>query len=448
MVNRLKAKRRLVSSGASVAERFGQELPEESPRDNVGEVLRRARESYGQDLESVAEALRIRHVHLRSIEDGRYADLPGVAYAVGFVRTYADYLRLDRDEIVRRFKHEVAGQDEAVQLVFPTPVPEGKVPGGAIVLISVLLVAVIYGVWFYLSNQGTQIADLIPDVPERLQSLLDPDVTKVEPAAETQAAPAPEPATELAVPLPEALAAVPESAVPEVVQPEAVVPATASTSVDPAAAPAAESPGPASEPELLAALAPPDSVPESPPGSPESMTSESVELPGESPPVAAVAPQAPEAPEVAPSPAALAEPEVKLVGTSAAAAVAPIAPPIAENGIPEAPTALASLSAGEGRTPRVYGEDNAGSRITLRATLDSWVQVRDGEGDLLLTRVLRPGDSYRVPDQPGLTLVTGNAGGLQVEVDGTAIAPIGKVGMVRRNFALDPQRLVAGTARP
>jgi cytoskeleton protein RodZ len=106
------------------------------------------------------------------------------------------------------------------------------------------------------------------------------------------------------------------------------------------------------------------------------------------------------------------------------------------------------VAALDGRTPRVYGSDNAQSRITLHATLDSWVQVRDGQGDLLLTRVLRPGDSYRVPDQTGLTLVTGNAGGLRIEVDGTALAPIGRVGMVRRNIALDPQRLVEGTASP
>jgi cytoskeleton protein RodZ len=125
-----------------------------------------------------------------------------------------------------------------------------------------------------------------------------------------------------------------------------------------------------------------------------------------------------------------------------------VALPTAPSAIPAAPSGGTTVAAIDGRTPRVYGGDNAQSRITLHATLDSWVQVRDGEGDLLLTRVLRPGDSYRVPDQSGLTLVTGNAGGLRIQVDGTNLAPIGRVGMVRRNIALDPQRLVDGTATP
>jgi cytoskeleton protein RodZ len=124
------------------------------------------------------------------------------------------------------------------------------------------------------------------------------------------------------------------------------------------------------------------------------------------------------------------------------------APGFAEDEIPLAPALVATAFAAEGRAPRVYGKDNTAARIVLRAKQDSWVQVRDAKGDLLLTRVLRTGDSYRVPNQPDLTLVTGNAGGIQIEVDGTALAPIGKIGMVRRNIALDPQRLRDGTAFP
>ncbi|MEE9481089.1 MAG: DUF4115 domain-containing protein, partial [Kiloniellales bacterium] len=96
--------------------------------------------------------------------------------------------------------------------------------------------------------------------------------------------------------------------------------------------------------------------------------------------------------------------------------------------------------------PRVYGAENAVARIVLRALLDSWVQIRDAEDSLLLTRVLQPGDTYRVPELSGLTLLTGNAGGLQIEVDGAVVPPLGPVGAVRRNIALDPERLLDGTA--
>jgi cytoskeleton protein RodZ len=60
-------------------------------------------------------------------------------------------------------------------------------------------------------------------------------------------------------------------------------------------------------------------------------------------------------------------------------------------------------------------------------------------------RVLKPGETYRVPDRPGLVLRTGNAGGLDITVDGRPVASVGPVGKTR-NVALDPERLVAGTA--
>ena len=61
-------------------------------------------------------------------------------------------------------------------------------------------------------------------------------------------------------------------------------------------------------------------------------------------------------------------------------------------------------------------------------------------GDLLMTRVLRPGDVYRVPDKAGLKMQTGNAGGLQVSVDGGQGTAMGTPGQVLRGVPLDPER--------
>jgi cytoskeleton protein RodZ len=57
--------------------------------------------------------------------------------------------------------------------------------------------------------------------------------------------------------------------------------------------------------------------------------------------------------------------------------------------------------------------------------------------------VLKPGEIYNVPNQPGLTMVTGNAGGLDIDVDGATISRIGAAGQVARNVSLDPDRLLA-----
>ena len=60
--------------------------------------------------------------------------------------------------------------------------------------------------------------------------------------------------------------------------------------------------------------------------------------------------------------------------------------------------------------------------------------------------MMRAGDSYKVPNQPGLTLLTGNAGALEVWVDGRSAPSLGPEGAVRRNIALDPDKIATGTA--
>ncbi len=93
--------------------------------------------------------------------------------------------------------------------------------------------------------------------------------------------------------------------------------------------------------------------------------------------------------------------------------------------------------------PQVYGSANTDGRIVVIATADSWVQVRGPGGELLLTRVMHGGDRYLVPDRDDLTMLTGNAGALEIVVDGTAIAPIGEVGAVRRDISLNADRMLA-----
>ena len=96
--------------------------------------------------------------------------------------------------------------------------------------------------------------------------------------------------------------------------------------------------------------------------------------------------------------------------------------------------------------PKVYGRTNLDARVIITAVDDSWVQIQGPDNELLLTRILHAGDSYRVPDRPGLFMVTGNAGGLEVKVDDAVAPSLGPLGVVLRNVALDPDRLLAGTA--
>jgi len=107
----------------------------------------------------------------------------------------------------------------------------------------------------------------------------------------------------------------------------------------------------------------------------------------------------------------------------------------------QAPTAAAAAEPPSAAAARV-----AAREIVLRAAADSWVQIRDPRQAVVFERVLQAGESYRVPDQQGLSMRTGNAGGLEITVDGNPVPSIGRMGMVRRNVALDALALLAGSA--
>jgi cytoskeleton protein RodZ len=91
---------------------------------------------------------------------------------------------------------------------------------------------------------------------------------------------------------------------------------------------------------------------------------------------------------------------------------------------------------------QVFGVPAGESRVTLRARSISWVRVRGGDNEILITRTLKAGDVYQLPNRSDLVMMTGSAGGLEVLVDGKAIPSLGGVGEVKRNIALDPERLL------
>jgi len=84
---------------------------------------------------------------------------------------------------------------------------------------------------------------------------------------------------------------------------------------------------------------------------------------------------------------------------------------------------------------------SSSSRITLRALQQTYLQVRDtqlrGPKSVLFSRVLEPGETYAAPNRPGLVMQTGNAGGLQVEVEGKVVGVLGRSGQVITRIPLD-----------
>lgn len=293
-----------------------------SPPSRVGAELRIARERLSLDLGFVAQRLRIREEYLAAIENGAAAGLPA-AYAMGFVRSYANLLGLPAENLCRRFREELGAASLRPEVVFPAPIRARGVSLGAVALITIVLAVVGYAGWYKMSeNRPGEVAS-VPPVPERLAPLAEP----------AQSSPP----------------AVVAAAKPEVDLPsgDSDQPAAGQTSGDGQA--------------------------------------------------------------VTPS-------EAAAIGVSN-------------------PAANYEQAAGTAAT----------SRIMLHANADSWLQVHDGSGNLLFSRILRTGESWQVPAGAGtLYLTTGNAGGTDVLVDGRPTPSLGGFGVVRHDLPLDPDQVKAG----
>jgi hypothetical protein len=84
-----------------------------------------------------------------------------------------------------------------------------------------------------------------------------------------------------------------------------------------------------------------------------------------------------------------------------------------------------------------------GSRIVLRATADAWIQVRGKDNRIVLSRVLHKDETWPVPDESGLRMTTGNAGGTEILMDGVITPSLGGNGVVRTGVPLGADLLKA-----
>ncbi len=394
----------------------------------VGSLLHASRLRCGEELTDIAQILKVRLPYLEAIEEGRFGDLPGNTYAIGFIRAYADYLGLDSGEVVRRYKEDVADANKKSDLDFPVPVPESGIPGGAILFIGVAIAILTYGGWYASTTKSGFLAELISPVPEKLGSL-SPEAEKsgAEKKVSTQAAKK----DNLAPPR---------------------TPDEQSTVAAAAEGPkTAKAPLTAAKPEPEETAPVPTPTPKTDTATDETAktakTAKTVEMaktPATPAPVVmkailAPAPAAPPALQALSTPTQTPTPEAPLKDKSAKRPQ-PETQKVVEKPRPE--VVAVSITAGE--APKSASDTG---RIVVRAKANSWIQISDGIGNkLVVTRLLRSGDSYRVPDRPGLKLLTGNAGALEVLVDGKVVPAIGGKGAVRRSVVLDVDRLLQGTA--
>ena len=136
----------------------------------VGQLCLDARLNKGLTQEQAGNLLKVRVKIIKDFENGDQIDLPGLAYKVGFVRSYARLLDLDSDTIVREFKEslEINSYKEEYKFLTPELDKNNFLPLGAI--ISVFIAILTYTGWYYSdrSNQYDQISeDKIEEKPNK-----------------------------------------------------------------------------------------------------------------------------------------------------------------------------------------------------------------------------------------------------------------------------------------
>lgn len=123
------------------AQRVKQARVEIDPTWRAGRKLEEARRQLGLSLQEVSERIRVRAEFLEALETMNVKLLPGRAYAMAFLRSYAQVLGLNPDEIVEQFQEESAlsREDANKQIRNPSSKPHPERPwlaAAALVLIA------------------------------------------------------------------------------------------------------------------------------------------------------------------------------------------------------------------------------------------------------------------------------------------------------------------------
>lgn len=335
----------------------------------LGRLLKEERLRQGLDLAEVMEKTKISRVSLEAIEEGNERALPHPVYAKGFVKNYARFLGLDADKIGNSLaqvysSEEVPAHEEELALTDARKLPPVKSQWPrqlGLLALAALLVAFLAGAWFFRAPlQGAFVSVL------ELVGFL----SKPAPEAVRE----PESAPGIGLPFGHGDAAFPD-------QP-------------PVSEPFAPFAGDPLSPLMLPV--------ETPEGEPDNGIAVEPSLEGEE-----GAGQDADAPSSPAQPAPVASTPTEPASTAEAEPAAiPVAP-----AVPTAPEAMAeSRTADDGAT---QGERT----LEIRAFANCWLSAQ-ADGGRVREAFLRPGERLVVSFEKFLDLKLGNAGGVELFLDG------------------------------
>jgi cytoskeleton protein RodZ len=157
-VDRLKAAFENELSGAAFRRDFRMEELDETEVPTAGEQLRAAREAKGLSLEEIASQTRIPRRHLESLELSDWAKLPAPTYTIGFAKSFASAVGLDRTEIGDKLRTEMGGtrpEYSTAPEVFEPADPARTMPKW-LVLSALLGIILVVSLMLWLNNRSLE----------------------------------------------------------------------------------------------------------------------------------------------------------------------------------------------------------------------------------------------------------------------------------------------------
>ena len=121
----------------------------------IGMFLKYTRLKQKKSIESVSEALCIRKIYIKALEEDDYETLPPIPYGVGFARSYAAYLGLNAQRIAQIYKQQAFPQKEKNVQAVVTEHTALTIPKKKQIYIGLIAIILLYVLWL----SGRSLAD-------------------------------------------------------------------------------------------------------------------------------------------------------------------------------------------------------------------------------------------------------------------------------------------------
>lgn len=118
----------------------------------VGNLLKKAREHSGKQVEEIAQIIRIKPDYLYKIEQNDFSSFNSSTFVKGFIRSYASFLGLDAENIVALFRRQI-GEEDVPLKAKKTLSRQQSIVVSPMTIISVAIVIFFVGLFGFLLNQ-------------------------------------------------------------------------------------------------------------------------------------------------------------------------------------------------------------------------------------------------------------------------------------------------------